>query len=265
MNNRDRDLILDLVEGRLSAEAADAAMSRVQASHELSQELAEQTRVHTTLSEVEPMRLTGDERNTLRANLIAELHLESATTAPHHQSKKQRWWLPVAGLAATAAVVTAIVVLPNASDDSATIGAIQGAETSRTETPSLGAPPAADEVTESDQTYEAGDQIDVIGMENIDPDELLHALSGESDKEAVQDVLERLGYKSGVVIDRSALDNCRDELIDHLTGDATSALILGADQDGGKTIVHFGITTASGIDQVVSVDLTDCSVVDNTD
>lgn len=265
MNDRDRDLILDLVGGRLSTEDAEAAMSRVQASRELSQEFAEQARVHALLSEIEPVRLTGNERDTLRTNLRTELHLETATTAPRRQTTKQRWWLPVAGLAATAAVVAAIVVLPSTSDDSTNVAAIQSTETTRTEAPTAGAPPAPDAVAESDQTSEKGGLIDVKGMEDIDPDELLYALSGESDEEAVQDVLEGLGYRTDVVIDRADLDGCRDELIDHLAGNVTSALILGAEHDRGTTIVHFGITTASGIDQVVSVDLADCSVVDTTD
>ncbi len=265
MNDRDRDLILDLVEGRLSAEDAEVAMSRVQANHGLSQEFAEQTAVSAMLSKIEPVHLTGDERHTLRTTLAAELHLDTAAVATRRGPKRQRWWLPVAGLAATAAVVTAIVVLPSTSDNSTSFEAIQGTDTNRTEAPPQAVPPAADGLTESDQSSQAGGQIDVIGMENIDPDELLYALAGESDEEAVQDVLERLGYKSGAMIDRLALDNCRDELIDHLTGNATSALILGADQDSGMTIVHFGITTDSGIDRVISVNLTDCSVVDNTD
>lgn len=265
MNDRDRDLILDLVEGRLSAQDAEAAMSRVRASRELSQEFAEQTAVHAMLSEAEAPQLTGSERDALRTNLIAELHLDKPTTAPRRQPSKQRWWLPVAGLAATAAVVTAIVVLPSSSDDAATVEAVQSPATSRTEAPFEAVPPAANGAGGSDQVPEAGAQLDVYGMEDADPDELLYALSGESDQEAVQDVLERLGYKSGVVIDRSALDNCREELIAHLNGNATSALILGAEQDGATTIVHFGITTESGIDKVTSVNLADCSIVDNTD
>lgn len=265
MNDRDRDLILDLVEGRLSAHDAEVAMARVHASHELSQEFAEQTAVSTMLSEIEPVRLTGDERNALRAKLATELRLESASAASPRKPKRQRWWLPVTGLAATAVVVTAIVVLPSSGNNSTSFEATQGAETNRLEAPSQAVPPAGDGLAGYDQSSQTGDQIDVIGMENIDPDELLSALAGKSDEEAVQDTLERLGYKSGVEIDQLALDHCRNDLLDHLAGNGTSAMVLGADQNGEMTIVHFGITTDSGIDQVVSVNLTDCSVVDNTD
>ncbi len=266
MNDDDRDLILDLVEGRLDTEDAGRALARIQADDELSRAYAEQTMVKAEMSGVEPVHLTDRERETLRAALISQLHLEPPVTAPPAKPTRPAWWLPATGVVAAAAVVTAIVVLPSSTTTPSGFQAAESARatTSREDAPEAGSP-AADEMLAFDQASADGGQTSVIGVENIDPEELLTAVAGATDEGAVRDALETLGLGAEVPVDQASLDGCHDDLLAQIPDAAAGALVLGADQDGGTTVVHFGITEDSGIDRIVSVDLSDCSVVHQTD
>ena len=125
MNENDRDLILDLTEGRLSGPEAEAAEARIAASPTLRAELATQQGVHATLAAAEPVRMTVDEQASLSAGLRAQLNIaEAPAPAPVPlPAKRSRWWIPVFGLATVAAVLVGFVALGplGSSDDADTL------------------------------------------------------------------------------------------------------------------------------------------------
>ena len=121
MSDHDLDLITELINGHLSPGERRAALSRVAADPELQSEYETQLAVSSLLSEAPSPTMTAAERSELRTTLRQQLNLEDApapvVVAP---SRWQRWWAPVAGLAAAAAVIIGVVViLPDGgSDDS---------------------------------------------------------------------------------------------------------------------------------------------------
>ena len=121
MSDNNLDLITDLISGSLSSEERRAALERVAADPELQSEYETQLAVSSLLSGAPSPAMTTSERSELRSALRQQLHLDAApapvVAAP---SRWQRWWAPVAGLAAAAAVVVGlVVVLPEGdSDDS---------------------------------------------------------------------------------------------------------------------------------------------------
>ena len=125
MNENDRDLILDLTEGRLSGPEAEAAEARIAASPTLRAELATQQSVHATLAAAEPVRMTVDEQAALSAGLRAQLNIaEAPAPAPVPlPARRSRWWIPVFGLATVAAVLVGFVALGplGSSDDADTL------------------------------------------------------------------------------------------------------------------------------------------------
>jgi hypothetical protein len=121
MSDHDLDLIAELINGHLSPDERRAALSRVAADPELQSEYETQLAVSSLLSEAPSPTMTAAERSQLRTTLRQQLNLEDASAplvvAP---SRWQRWWAPVAGLAAAAAVIIGVVIiLPDGgSDDS---------------------------------------------------------------------------------------------------------------------------------------------------
>ena len=121
MSDNNLDLITELINGRLSPDERRVALARVAADPELQSEYETQLAVSSLLSEAPPPTMTAAERSELRTALRQQLHLDDAPApvvlAP---SRWQRWWAPVIGLAAAAAVIIGVViVLPdNGSDDS---------------------------------------------------------------------------------------------------------------------------------------------------
>ena len=121
MSDNNLDLITELINGRLSPDERRVALARVAADPELQSEYETQLAVSSLLSEAPPPTMTAAERSELRTSLRQQLHLDDAPApvvlAP---SRWQRWWAPVTGLAAAAAVIIGVViVLPNdGSDDS---------------------------------------------------------------------------------------------------------------------------------------------------
>jgi anti-sigma factor RsiW len=128
MSDHDLDLITELINGRLSPDERRAALARVAADPELQSEYETQLAVSSLLRDAPPATMTAAERSDLRAALRQQLNLQDASTpvvvAP---SRWQRWWAPVAGLAAAAAVIVGVViVLPDGgSDDSLEFAAAQ--------------------------------------------------------------------------------------------------------------------------------------------
>lgn len=120
MNERNQDLIIDLIGGRLSPDEERAALNRIEEDSNLRAEYEEQMSALSILEASTQAMMTADERATLHATLRRQLHLDDSpvpvVAAP---SRWQRWWAPIGGLAVAAAVIVgAVVVLPNTLSES---------------------------------------------------------------------------------------------------------------------------------------------------
>jgi len=121
MSDHDLDLIAELINGNLSPDERRAALARVAADPELRSEYETQVAVASLLSETPAPTMTAAERSEMHTSLRQQLNLDdSPAAAVAAPSRWQRWWAPVTGLAAAAAVIIGVViVLPdNGSDDS---------------------------------------------------------------------------------------------------------------------------------------------------
>lgn len=121
MSDHDLDLIAELINGHLSPDERRAALARVAADPELTSEYETQVAVASLLGEAPTPTMTAAERSEMHAALRQQLNLDDSpapvVAAP---SRWQRWWAPVTGLAAAAAVIIGVaIVLPDSgSDDS---------------------------------------------------------------------------------------------------------------------------------------------------
>ncbi|MEN8112841.1 MAG: hypothetical protein ABFS21_00520 [Actinomycetota bacterium] len=123
MNERDHELIVDLIDGRLSPQEERAALARVETDAELRSEYEAQRAMSSLLADAPVPTMTSDERTRLHAALKQELHLEPVVApVPARSSRWQRWLAPIGSLAAAAAVLAGVFfVLPQSSNDSATV------------------------------------------------------------------------------------------------------------------------------------------------
>ena len=119
MSDYNLDLITELINGHLSPDERRVALSRVAADPELQSEYETQLAVSSLLSEAPPPTMTAAERSELRTTLRKQLNLEDASTpVVVGPSRWQRWWVPVTGLAAAAAVIIGVVmILPDGGTD----------------------------------------------------------------------------------------------------------------------------------------------------
>lgn len=122
MSEHDFNLISDVISGDLSSDERSAALAHIASDPVLQAEYETQLATASLLRDLPAPTMTAEERSMLHASLRRQLRLDDAPTpvvAPA-PSRWQRWWAPVAGLAAAAAVVVGVViVLPDeGSDDS---------------------------------------------------------------------------------------------------------------------------------------------------
>ena len=121
MSDHDLDLIAELINGHLSPDERRAALARVAADPELTSEYETQVAVASLLGEAPAPTMTAAERSEMHTALRQQLNLDDSpapvVAAP---SRWQRWWAPVTGLAAAAAVIIGVVILlpDSGSDDS---------------------------------------------------------------------------------------------------------------------------------------------------
>jgi hypothetical protein len=125
MNERNQELIVDLLGGRLSPEEERAALARIETDPGLRAEYEVQISAISILNASGTPLMTADERTALHASLRRQLHLEDSPAAVVAAPPRwQRWWAPIGGLAIAAAVfIGAVVVLP---------GALSGSDSDRT-------------------------------------------------------------------------------------------------------------------------------------
>lgn len=135
MNERNQQLIVDLLGGRLSPEEERTALARIDSNPDLRAEYEAQMSAMTILGASETPMMTADERASLHAALRLQLHLDDAAVpvvaAP---SRWQRWWAPLGGLAVAAVIVGAVVVLPDALSDGDSAGNFETASAELTTT-----------------------------------------------------------------------------------------------------------------------------------
>ena len=142
MNERNQELIVDLIGGRLSPYEERAALTRIENDPDLRAEYEAQMSAISVLGASSLPTMTAEERTTLHAALRRQLNLADAQVpvlaAP---SRWQRWWAPIGGLAVAAAVVFgAVVVLPGAlseNDSSDTFEAASAPVTTTTPSASV--------------------------------------------------------------------------------------------------------------------------------
>lgn len=265
MTDRDHDLIIDLVENLLSPAEAKAALERVTADPDLRMSYEQQLAAKAALVEATPVAMTSSERSQLRDSLTSQLNIEAAP-ARVEAKKRRSWWLPAAGLASAAAVVTAIVVLPgtlgSGSDDGADTAALTEITVATGFTQSEALPPASGGAesgdSSSEQLYDAGSAPEVDGK---DLPELLEATVGAASIEEINEDLAKLGLRRGYPVDTEAVDACLNKIKGKLPPETTGAFILGVDTAGASTIVHVGLEFSDGIQAAVSINLSDCSIV----
>ncbi len=116
MNERNQELIVDLIGGRLSPEEERSALTRIENDSDLRAAYETQMSAISALGASPLPSMTPEERTTLHAALRHQLHLDDVpvpvVAAP---SRWQRWWAPLGGFAVAAAVVVgAVVILPGA-------------------------------------------------------------------------------------------------------------------------------------------------------
>jgi len=158
MSEHDLNLIADVISGDLSPSERDAALAHIASNPALQSEYETQLATASLLHDLPSPSMTAEERSTLHASLRQQLHLDDApapVVAPA-PSRWHRWWAPVTGLAAAAAVVVgAIVILPGSgSDDSFEVASASLTETT---VASRNAGPSAGGEAESDGSFAAED------------------------------------------------------------------------------------------------------------
>lgn len=167
MNERNEELIVDLIGGRLSPDEEQAALVRMENDAALRAEYESQMSVVSRLGASSSPSMTPDERSKLHAALRRQLHLDDdpvpVVAAP---SRWQRWWAPVGGLAVAAAVVLgAVVVLPGTLSGDDSDGAFEMASAViATTVPTAPLADALASVTESPET----DQVTPQAEESVD-------------------------------------------------------------------------------------------------
>ena len=136
MNERNQELIIDLLGGRLSPDEERRALARIKKDSDLRVEYEAQVSAISILGESATPTMTADERTALHASLRRQLHLdETPVPVIAAPSRWQRWWAPVGGLAVAAAVVVgAVVVLPGVLSDNGLTGSFEAASAEITTT-----------------------------------------------------------------------------------------------------------------------------------
>lgn len=274
MNDQDRDLILAFASGQLSAADAEAASVHIASDPDLAAELAAQELAISSLSTVPAVALTSSERDELRSNLIAQLNLAAAPVAAAPAKRTAKWWQPVAGLAAAAAVVAAFIILPGnlGSDDASDVALQPNTATARVEEETLtsadgsggeaGSPNEA--TTTSEATTTAGVESDSAAEEQDDfgGADVLAATEGSDTPAEAEDGLDTAQYKLAPLAPNrsSAIEACLERLSDGLP--AGDIITLGTkDLDGTETL-FIGITDETGIASVASIALEPCQIVE---
>jgi len=275
MNDADIELIISLANDELDGQEQIDALARINADPSLASELATQISVIDTVQSLPRADMTASERTTLHANLVEQLHLEETPLAAVAVKRKLAWWQPVVGLASVAAVVFAIVVVPNMlssrSSDDAAFQELRSDTTQEfssaggsTETTSAAADAdtsvaddAAVEEAPSAGTAESGAaDLQLYRIPADRQEEFNDLATGETSSDLLSEKLARSGFALGTTIDPKELQACLQLLADEFPGGVL--LPIG---DGDANTVFLGVDAGNGIDEILEVDLETCSLV----
>ena len=178
--------------------------------------------------------------------------------------------MPIAGIAATAAAVTAFVIIPSmsGSDDSSTDITVAAAAAERAPEESTASDSSADDGSAgADATEEvplaalSAPPITVVELEEANLVDLLDATAGESSPEAVQDRLNSLGFTKEATVPPDLLAECISDISGQLPPETTDIVLYGVDTSGSTLIAHIGLVFGDGIGAAMSVELDTCSIV----
>jgi len=278
MIDADIELIISLANGELDGQEQIDALAHINADPSLASELATQISMIDAVQSLPAPDMTASERTTLHANLIEQLHLEETPPVAVPAKRKVTWWQPAIGLASVAAVVFAIVVVPNMlSSSSSDDVAFQelGTDVSQEFDPSGGLEATTTAAASADTSIvdnaageqapladSAEDGTDDLQLFRIPPDrqeEFNDLANGETSTALVGEKLARFGFTPGTTIDPAELEACLDVLDDELPDGVP--LPIG---DGDANIVILGIDTGDGIDVIIELDLATCSLISQT-
>jgi hypothetical protein len=278
MNDRDRHLIVSLLDGALSATEQEEVRARLQIDAEMRAAYEEQHAVSTALRSAPAVSMSADERNGLHGALRAGLFLdETSTVAPIAAPARRwsRWWAPLAGLATAAVIVTAVVVLPGmfGGEEAAELVSAPAPQTTAAATaPSLEADPLAGVAEDSAgerQAQEPTSTTAAAAAEAAEPDATLYSLAataapaGELELPVLGDDFDADGVES------AALDSSSRATIDYdaaagCFGSAGSvigeAVLVGTLSVSGDNVVAVITDATTGAETVIIVDLVTCQV-----
>jgi len=282
MNDADIELIISLANDELDGQERIDALARINADPSLASELATQISTIDSVQSMPSVDMTASERTTLHANLVEQLHLEEAPPAVVPVKRGVSWWQPVLGLASVAAVVFAIVVVPNmlsssSSDDAAFAelstdasrefdsSAGSGADSGATTTAAAGADTSIIEDAASEQAPSAGvaedgsDDLQLFRIPLDRQEEFNDLANGETSSDVLSEKLARYGFALGTTIDPKELQACLEVLAEQLP--IGVPLPIG---DGDANTVFVGVDTGDGIDTIFEIDLATCTIVSQT-
>ncbi|MFB3099603.1 MAG: anti-sigma factor [Acidimicrobiia bacterium] len=279
MNDRDRHLIVSLLDGALSPTEQEEVRARLQIDAEMRAAYEEQLAVSTTLRSAPAVSMSADERNELHGALRAGLFLDdTAAVAPVAAPARRwsRWWAPLAGLATAAVIVTAVVVLPGmfGGEEAAELLSAPAPQTTAAAiAPSLEADPLADVAEDSAGERQAREPTSTTAAaaaaETAEPDAALYSLAatalpaGELELPVLGDDFDADGVES------AALDSTTRATIDYdaaagCFGSADSvigeAVLVGTLSVSGDNVVAVITDATTGAETVIIVDLVTCRV-----
>ncbi len=278
MNDRDRNLIVSLLDGALSPTEQEEVRARLQIDAEMRAAYEEQLAVSTTLRSAPAVSMSADERNELHGALGAGLFLvDTAAVAPVAAPARRwsRWWAPLAGLATAAVIVTAVVVLPGmfgGEEAAELVSAPAPQTTAAAPAPSLEADPLAGVAEDSAgerQAQEPTSTTAAAAAESAEPDATLYSLAataapaGELELPVLGDDFDADGVES------AALDSTSRATIDYdaaagCFGSAGSvigeAVLVGTLSASGDNVVAVITDATTGAETVIIVDLVTCQV-----
>jgi len=265
MSEHDLNLITDLVSGRLSPGARDEALRYVASDPALQSEYETQLATASLLSDLPAPAMTADERSTLHASLRQQLHLEGApapVVAPA-PSRWQRWWAPVAGLAAAAAVIVgAVVVLPNSgSNDSFEVASAALTETTAASRNAEGADLDGSFADEATEPTEAASEAETTTTAAASEETTTTAAAGDVTGDAAPDALPHLpdGDLNSIALAYAGDPETFTRGIDSYPKDGSPEAARSVDvcvaeassADEGFVIVPIVTTTIDGTDAIV--------------
>lgn len=270
MNDQNLDLIIALIEGSLSEQDAAAASARIAADPELTAEYEIQKTISASLSSVEPIAMTAEERTNLRGSLTSQLNLEeapAATPAPTASRESAWWWRPALALSSAAAVlVLGIAVVPDlvgqGSDDSGAevaafeaVGEEQGADGGDADTTGSGSDGA---VTTAPA---AAAPLEVPNLRSTDLDDMLDSVAGESAPSEIEEEALKFASPDGTVsILPDEVATCR-ELLGNALPDG-SIQIIGAEKGDHGLVVTIALVDDEGAEALARIDVATCVLVD---